>query len=160
MFWWSQPSEAWQFPHPDLYAAAGTLVRTPSYNYTAADAAVLLRVAGAQPMLRWFETHPELYNFTWGLPPPQVNTHCLYGEGVRSVAGYVYENDFFVGAPQVLSGDGDGGQDITTNRACLRWAHTMDASYTFAAQGFPGVSHMQMLDNAAVVAVVVQVLSV
>ena len=157
-FWLTQPAEIWQLPHEHIYGAQ-SFVFTPDYNYTtsAADILRLLSVLDAHPALEWY--HTGLWNATGAFTAPQVNTYCLYGQGIKTLVGYVFPDNSFESNPQYLYGDGDGDQDIVTNRSCEQWAATTEPPATFYSQGFTNVTHAEMLVNPEVLKVIVSILS-
>jgi hypothetical protein len=133
------------------------VIETPSRRFTAADMPEVLAIAGATPMLAWFN-QPELYNATWALQSPGVDTFCLYGCNVSTLVAYQYEDDHMRSRPHERMGDGDGGQDLLTNSACLQWASQLPPQHTFQSHAFAGVEHSDMIRAPEVMAVLVKIL--
>lgn len=86
--------------------------------------------------------------------PPMVDTFCLYGSGVQTAFSYAFSGTILEAAPTLTrTMDGDDNQDIFDNAFCKVWdAGLTAAGYRFEAQAFPGVHHMQMVSDEAVLA--------
>lgn len=79
---------------------------------------------------------------------PQTKVFCLYGSGIDTSYGFVFNTTINEDTLQtVLYMDGDGNQDHIDNEYCNVWN---DSSYDFVAKSFPGVSHMEMVSDDSV----------
>lgn len=69
--------------------------------------------------------YPIVHNLTYPLPKVDFKIFCMYGMGMDTDEGYVYDVDAFDGsapdAPKkVLKGDGDGTVNARSLEACKR----------------------------------------
>jgi len=92
---------------------------------------------------------------------PGVDVVCLFGTDVSTEFSYGFAagiNDYSSNQPHSLpvivrSMGGDGNQDIVDNEFCLQWADDNDVGtqgFRFDSEGFPGVHHMEMYNDDAV----------
>jgi hypothetical protein len=95
--------------------------------------------------------------------PEAVNVYCLYGSNVTTSYGFTFAGTILSAEPtETLYTDGDGNQDIIDNTFCLSWENSVNAqggalsatkkTFSFYAQAFPGVSHMEMVSDPDVLA--------
>lgn len=82
----SNPSSAWLLPSPLFWKPSEVLVESPSRNYTMA---MLESFFTAIDFRVGWEMRKDTLRYTLNFSPPQVELHCLYGNGLDTVERYV-----------------------------------------------------------------------
>ncbi|XP_017853826.1 group XV phospholipase A2-like [Drosophila busckii] len=139
----SHPSTAWLLPSPLFWKPSEVLAATPSRNYTMAQMEHFFRDIGY--MTGW-EMRKDTIRYTENFSPPDVELHCLYGDGVSTVESLVYKKDNIAGeTPKLVMGVGDGTVNQRSLRACQHWVGYTQSP--IANLALPGVDHMSILNN-------------
>uniref|UniRef100_A0A674ICC4 Lecithin-cholesterol acyltransferase n=1 Tax=Terrapene triunguis TaxID=2587831 RepID=A0A674ICC4_9SAUR len=134
----------WMFPTNIAWPESHVFISTPSYNYTYRDyRRFFLDVNFEDGWYMWNDTKDLLK----GLPPPGVETYCLYGTGFPTVETYIYDEHFPYEDPvDVVYGDGDDTVSTRSMKLCSRWAKQQ--KQRVHVMELPGVEHLNMVfDN-------------
>lgn len=78
----THPSTAWLLPSPLFWKPSEVLVSTPSRNYTMAQ---LEQFFNAIDYKTGWEMRKDTMRYSQNFSPPDVELHCLYGDGVKTV---------------------------------------------------------------------------
>lgn len=78
----THPSSAWLLPSPLFWKPSEVLVSTPSRNYTMAQ---LEQFFDAIDYRTGWEMRKDTMRYSQNFSPPDVELHCLYGDGVKTV---------------------------------------------------------------------------
>ena len=145
------PGTAWLLPYPsDTWTRDEVLVMTPDRNYTAWDYKALFQ---AMNYTRGYEMYEEFMNLTNDLLPPNLTTHCYYGNKVDTPLTFVYgKGDFPDVDPKIINGNGDGTVNNNSLLACERWK--TQQTYSVTLKAFDNVEHVDMVKNSDVIAAV------
>ncbi|KAM8717314.1 hypothetical protein ACLKA7_004076 [Drosophila subpalustris] len=137
----SHPSTAWLLPSPLFWKPSEVLATTPSRNYTMAQ---LEQFFNDIDYKTGWEMRKDTMRYTQNFSPPDVELHCLYGDGVSTVERLQYKKDSIAGeTPKLVMGIGDGTVNQRSLRACQHWSgYTSSPISTLALQG---VDHMGIL---------------
>lgn len=131
-----------------------------SYFTAKTDDIVKLLESGGRSdwAMKYRATHNEMDRSTH----PGVSSYCLYGSEVETTYAFTYDGNVLENPHSTeLFMDGDGNQDIIDNRFCESWKSENEnttANIVTEAQGFPGVHHMEMYSDDAVLSRVHEIL--
>ncbi|XP_037734090.1 phosphatidylcholine-sterol acyltransferase [Chelonia mydas] len=131
----------WMFPTNLAWPESHVFISTPSYNYTYRDyRRFFLDVNFEDGWYMWNDTKDLLK----GLPPPGVETYCLYGMGLPTVETYIYDERFPYEDPvDVVYGDGDDTVSTRSMKLCNRWEKQQKQRVHVVE--LPGVDHLSMV---------------
>ncbi|XP_030384122.1 group XV phospholipase A2-like [Scaptodrosophila lebanonensis] len=142
----TNPSSAWLLPSPLFWKSSEVLVETPSHNYTMAS---LEKFFEAIDYKTGWEMRKDTLRYTENFSPPDVELHCLYGDGVDTVEKLQYKKDDIAGeTPKLIMGVGDGTVNQRSLRACRYWTGVSNAPIN--ALAVQGVDHMGILSSSVV----------
>ncbi|XP_011178445.1 phospholipase A2 group XV [Zeugodacus cucurbitae] len=137
----TNPSTAWLLPSPLFWAPSEVLVETPS------------RVYKMSQMKQYFDDidysvgwqmRKDNMQFTLNFSPPEIELHCLFGDGLDTVERLQYKKDAIVDeTPKLIMGKGDGTVNQRSLRACHAWIGRQNANITNVALN--KVDHMGVL---------------
>lgn len=150
----SQPATYMTMADPAYFGNQEVVIRNGStgQDYTPQDYAQLFDDAGlnlAQQLA------PHYFGFVRFLPPyfPYVDAYAEKGSGIPTIVGTQLPNlqvgQVLGSTPIFITRDGDGNQEDITNNAVVVW-QTMPC-YRFEFHDNPGVDHMALVVNEAVV---------
>ncbi|XP_017153542.2 group XV phospholipase A2-like [Drosophila miranda] len=139
----THPSSAWLLPSPLFWKPSDVLATTPSRNYTMAQ---LKEFFNDIDYMTGWEMRKDTLRYTQNFSPPDVELHCLYGDGIDTVERLQYKkNDIAGETPKLIMGPGDGTVNQRSLRACKYWSgYTSSPISTLALQG---VDHMKILSH-------------
>ncbi|XP_034101270.1 phospholipase A2 group XV [Drosophila albomicans] len=139
----SHPSTAWLLPSPLFWKPSEVIAMTPSRNYTMAQLQQFFTDIDYQT---GWEMRKDTIRYSQNFSPPDVEVHCIYGDGVSTVERLQYKKDSIAGeTPKLIMGIGDGTVNQRSLRACQHWSGlTSSPVSTLALQG---VDHMGILAN-------------
>ncbi|XP_074864852.1 phosphatidylcholine-sterol acyltransferase isoform X2 [Carettochelys insculpta] len=131
----------WMFPTEMAWPETHIFISTPSYNYTYRDYWRFFRDVNFEDgWYMWNDTKDLLK----GLPPPGVETHCLYGTGFPTVETYIYDDRFPYEDPvDMIYGDGDDTVSTHSMKLCSRWVKQQ--TQPVHVLELPGVDHLSMV---------------
>ncbi|XP_075796675.1 phosphatidylcholine-sterol acyltransferase isoform X2 [Pelodiscus sinensis] len=131
----------WMFPTSLAWPETHVFISTPSYNYTYRDyQRFFLDVSFEDGWYMWSDTKDLLK----GLPPPGVETHCLYGTGLPTAETYIYDEHFpFEDPVDIIYGDGDDTVSTRSMKLCARWQNQQKQPVHVLE--LPGVDHLNMV---------------
>ena len=147
----SVESVVWLFPRPSIWGDA-VLVTTPVRTYTANDYSDLFTDISYP---QGFDMYTGTLAINEGFPAPNVSVYCFYGTNFSTPESFIYNSSFPDVDPETVFGDGDGVINLLSSEVCLRWSQ--EQSQRFVSQTFPGVEHIQMVMNEAVLEAVCDV---
>lgn len=84
----SASSTAWLMPSDQFWDADEILVSTPERNYTVNDYEQLFEDLGFQD---GWEMRKNTWSINYELNPPDVELHALYGVGMKTPAGFIWD---------------------------------------------------------------------
>eukprot|EP00475_Leptophrys_vorax_P015994 TRINITY_DN2237_c0_g1_i2.p1 TRINITY_DN2237_c0_g1~~TRINITY_DN2237_c0_g1_i2.p1 ORF type:complete len:290 (-),score=64.27 TRINITY_DN2237_c0_g1_i2:49-918(-) len=157
----NSPSGIFLLPDPSIFT--GTLISTPSKNYTSADYKQLVKDIGEPTAIAFFDQAYSTAVHT--LTAPLVDTYVFYGSGTPSAIGFTYSSDIQAGVANsdpsgVESEDGDGTVPIRSAQVYTNWASVHLAS-GFKLTGTPlmNVTHLGMLTDATSLQVIADLIT-
>ena len=133
-------SPHWLVPRASAFQDI-TIVSTPTQNYTSNDYQQLFTDA------EYPQGYTQISQNDLNFPAPNVSTYCFYGLGFPTPLTFVYDDGFPNTQPTVVFGDGDVSANKESLEVCLRWANS---GYPFNRTVFPGVDHVNIISNEAV----------
>ncbi|XP_067625050.1 lysosomal phospholipase A and acyltransferase-like isoform X2 [Eurosta solidaginis] len=137
----TNPSTAWLLPSPLFWGPSEVLIETPSRTYTMSQ---LKQYFDDIDYSVGWEMRKDNMQFTLNFSPPDVELHCLYGDGLDTVERLSYKKDTIADeTPKLLMGKGDGTVNQRSLRACHAWIGRQSANITNVALN--GVDHMAVL---------------
>ncbi|XP_039483450.1 phospholipase A2 group XV-like [Drosophila santomea] len=139
----THPSTAWLLPSPLFWKPSEVLATTPSRNYTMAQ---LKEFFYDLDYMTGWEMRKDTIRYNRNFNPPNVELHCLYGDGIDTVERLQYKKSDINGeTPKLIMGLGDGTVNQRSLRACQYWSGYSSAPInTLALQN---VDHMHILSN-------------
>ncbi|OXU27331.1 hypothetical protein TSAR_007291 [Trichomalopsis sarcophagae] len=142
----TSPSLGWLLPSKLFWKEDEVLVQTQLRNYTFADMRQYLIDINVP---NGWEFRKDNEKFQLDFRPPGVELHCLHGVKVDTVERLFYKPGISIdGYPQQIPGDGDGTVNLRSLEGCTYW--TNKQKQKIYHQPFPGVNHMQILNNGSV----------
>ena len=142
-------------PYDHVWNTSVHLVTTPNRKYSALDISSLIRDLGIP------YGHSMYVGVTRATPipltPPNVATHCIYGNSLQTEESYNYEN-FPDGHCNMSYGLGDGTVNLRSLRVCNEWVGKQ--AWPVKAYEMGGVEHFGMLNDEKVLDIVWQLISV
>ncbi|NWZ80561.1 LCAT acyltransferase, partial [Poecile atricapillus] len=109
----------WMFPTTLAWPESHVFISTPSYNYTYRDYQRFFTDVNLEDGWYMWEDMKDLLK---DLPPPGVDTYCLYGTGFPTAETYVYDERFPYEDPvDIIYGDGDDSVSTRSLELCKRW---------------------------------------
>ncbi|NWH37929.1 LCAT acyltransferase, partial [Chloropsis hardwickii] len=109
----------WMFPTSLAWPESHVFISTPSYNYTYRDYQRFFTDVNLEDGWYMWEDMKDLLK---DLPPPGVDTYCLYGTGFPTAETYVYDERFPYEDPvDIIYGDGDDSVNTRSLELCKRW---------------------------------------
>uniref|UniRef100_A0A8B9ZA56 Lecithin-cholesterol acyltransferase n=1 Tax=Buteo japonicus TaxID=224669 RepID=A0A8B9ZA56_9AVES len=133
--WMFPTSLAWPETHTHVF------ISTPSYNYTYRDYQRFFTDVNLEDGWYMWEDMKDLLK---GLPPPGVDTYCLYGTGYPTVETYIYDEHFPYEDPvDMIYGDGDDTVNTRSLELCKRWRDQQKQKVH--VQELRGVDHLNMV---------------
>lgn len=137
----TNPSTAWLLPSPLFWRPNEVLVETPSRVYTMSQLKQFFNDIDYN--IGW-DMREDNIQFTLNFSPPDVELHCLYGDGLDTVERLQYKKDTIADeTPKLIMGKGDGTVNQRSLRACHAWIGRQSAHITNVALN--GVDHMGIL---------------
>ncbi|XP_033191455.1 lysosomal phospholipase A and acyltransferase [Bombus vancouverensis nearcticus] len=142
----TSPSLGWLLPSRLFWKDTEILVQSEQKNYTLLtlqDYLIDINVPNG-----WeFRKDNEKYQLDF--TAPEVEVHCLYGSGIDTVEKLYYKPGISIeGTPQLIPGDGDGTVNLRSLEGCKYWQGKQKRKVY--SQVFPGVNHMEILNNSSV----------
>uniref|UniRef100_A0A8C9MSY0 Phosphatidylcholine-sterol acyltransferase n=1 Tax=Serinus canaria TaxID=9135 RepID=A0A8C9MSY0_SERCA len=109
----------WMFPTTLAWPESHVFISTPSYNYTYRDYQRFFTDVNLEDGWYMWEDMKDLLK---DLPPPGVDTYCLYGTGFPTAETYIYDERFPYEDPvDIIYGDGDDSVNTRSLELCKRW---------------------------------------
>ncbi|XP_014163220.1 phosphatidylcholine-sterol acyltransferase [Geospiza fortis] len=109
----------WMFPTTLAWPESHVFISTPSYNYTYRDYQRFFTDVNLEDGWYMWEDMKDLLK---DLPPPGVDTYCLYGTGFPTAETYIYDERFPYEDPvDIIYGDGDDSVSTRSLELCKRW---------------------------------------
>ncbi|XP_011207799.1 phospholipase A2 group XV [Bactrocera dorsalis] len=137
----TNPSTAWLLPSPLFWRPSEVLVETPSRVYTMSQ--MKQYFDDIDYSVGW-KMRADNMQFTLNFSPPEIELHCLYGDGLDTVERLQYKKDTIIDeTPKLIMGKGDGTVNQRSLRACHAWIDRQSANITNVALN--GVDHMGVL---------------
>ncbi|XP_014802960.1 PREDICTED: phosphatidylcholine-sterol acyltransferase [Calidris pugnax] len=131
----------WMFPTSLAWPETHVFISTPSYNYTYRDYKRFFTDVNLEDGWYMWEDMKDLLK---GLPPPGVDTYCLYGTGYPTVETYIYDERFPYEDPvDMIYGDGDDTVATRSLELCKRWRNQQKQKVFI--QELRGVDHLNMV---------------
>lgn len=151
----SAPSTAFLMPSNKFWLDDEILVSTPSKNYTVNNYEEFFNDIG-YPL--GFEMRKITEKMLYSLKPPQVESHFLYGVGLKTPESFTYlkQKDFPDTQPAVTYGDGDGTVNLRSLLGYQKWIG--QTKYGIYYQEVPGAEHVATLKHPTVIEYIVQLL--
>jgi lysophospholipase-3 len=134
-------------PSDKFWSANETFVFTPSKNYTIADYKQFFDDINFPT---GYEYRKNTEHLTTNMIAPEVETHCLYGVGIKTPERFVFkkQKDFPDTQPAVIYGDGDGTVNLISMLGYRKWIGQSKPLYF---KEIPGAEHVQILKSQAVI---------
>jgi len=146
----SMTSSAYLLPSANFWGPNETLIRTEHRNYTVADYQQFFTDIQYPNGWSMYQDTRDLYGDN---QPPGVEIHCLCGTKMDTPGSLIYgKNDFPDSQPTDVNEDGDGTVNLRSAQGCLRWVGKQKQSIIY--KEYPKVEHLDLLNNANVVAYV------
>lgn len=131
----------WMFPTSLAWPETHVFISTPSYNYTYRDYQRFFTDVNLEDGWYMWEDMKDLLK---DLPPPGVDTYCLYGTGYPTVETYIYDERFPYEDPvDMIYGDGDDTVNTRSLELCKRWRGQQKQKVH--VQELRGVDHLNMI---------------
>uniref|UniRef100_A0A8C3CJW9 Phosphatidylcholine-sterol acyltransferase n=1 Tax=Cairina moschata TaxID=8855 RepID=A0A8C3CJW9_CAIMO len=131
----------WMFPTSLAWPEDHIFISTPSYNYTYRDYKQFFTDVNLEDGWYMWEDMKDLLK---GLPPPGVDTYCLYGTGYPTVETYIYDEHFPYEDPvDMIYGDGDDTVNRRSSELCKRWRNQQKQKVHI--QELRGIDHLNMV---------------
>lgn len=131
----------WMFPTSLAWPESHVFISTPSYNYTYRDYRRFFTDVNLEDGWYMWEDMKDLLK---DLPPPGVDTYCLYGTGHPTVETYIYDERFPYEDPvDMIYGDGDNTVSTRSLELCKRWRGQQ--RQRVHVQELRGVDHLNMV---------------
>lgn len=133
----SQQSALWRLPTPMVFGDR-PLVVANNTTYTANDIVEFLEAIGFPEGVRPYVT--RVLPMWEALPAPMVPVTSIIGVGVSTPETFVYGEEGFVGAPEVVYGEGDGDINMVSLEAIEKeWSGV--EGQVLKVLRLPGVHH-------------------
>jgi lysophospholipase-3 len=134
-------------PSSKFWPANEQIVSTPNRNYTVNDYKQLFDDLN---FTIGYEYRLNTENLTSDMRAPGVETHCLYGVGVKTPERFFFkrQSDFPDKQPSVVYGDGDGTVNLISMLGFRQWRN--DSSNKIYFKEIPGAEHLEILGNKKV----------
>ncbi|XP_042294468.1 phosphatidylcholine-sterol acyltransferase [Sceloporus undulatus] len=131
----------WLFPTQLAWPPGHVFVSTPHRNYSFGDyRRFFADVRFEDGWFMWEDTRGLLE----GLPAPGVPVFCLFGSGLPTPEGYVYDERFpFEDPVEVRLADGDDTVTTRSLELCKRWRGRQ--AEPVWVQALPGLDHLGMV---------------
>uniref|UniRef100_A0A1A9WZY4 Group XV phospholipase A2 n=1 Tax=Glossina brevipalpis TaxID=37001 RepID=A0A1A9WZY4_9MUSC len=137
----SNPSTAWMLPSPLFWDSNEVIATTPKRVYTMAQLDQFFNDVGFR---NGWEMRKDNMRHVLNFSPPDVELHCIYGDGLATVERLNYEKENIANEiPNLGMGPGDGTVNRRSLSACKYWLEYQTANITNIA--FTGVNHMDIL---------------
>jgi pimeloyl-ACP methyl ester carboxylesterase len=133
----SQQSALWRLPTPMVFGDR-PLVVINNTTYTAHDIVEFLQAIGFPEGVRPYVT--RVLPMWEALPAPMVPVTSIIGVGVSTPETFVYGEDGFMGAPEVVYGDGDGDINMVSLEAIEKEWSGVEGQVLKVVR-LPGVHH-------------------
>ncbi|XP_010222771.1 PREDICTED: phosphatidylcholine-sterol acyltransferase isoform X3 [Tinamus guttatus] len=131
----------WMFPTSLAWPETHVFISTPTYNYTYRDYQRFFTDVNLEDGWYMWEDMKDLLK---DLPPPGVDTYCLYGTGYPTVETYIYDEHFPYEDPvDMIYGDGDDTVNTRSSELCKRWHNQQQQKVH--VQELRGVDHLNMV---------------
>ncbi|NXD71937.1 LCAT acyltransferase, partial [Eolophus roseicapillus] len=131
----------WMFPTNLAWPETHVFISTPSYNYTYQDYKRFFTDVNLEDGWYMWEDMKDLLK---DLPPPGVDTYCLYGTGYPTVETYIYDEHFPYEDPvDMIYGDGDDTVNTRSSELCKRWRDQQKQKVH--VKELRGVDHLNMV---------------
>uniref|UniRef100_A0A1A9WZY5 Group XV phospholipase A2 n=1 Tax=Glossina brevipalpis TaxID=37001 RepID=A0A1A9WZY5_9MUSC len=139
----SNPSTAWLLPSPLFWDSNEILATTPKRVYTMAQLDQFFNDVGFP---NGWEMRKDTMRHVLNFSPPDVELHCLYGDGIATVQQLAYEKDDIADEiPKLIMGPGDGTVNRRSLLACKYWSGYQTANTSSIA--LTGVNHLDILKH-------------
>ncbi|KAL5022187.1 hypothetical protein ScPMuIL_001342 [Solemya velum] len=140
-------STAFLMPTNKYWNNSEVLVVQPHRNYTVNDYKQFFEDIGFMTGFEmWKDTSPLIYD----LDPPNVELHCLHGNGIETPGTLLYtEKTWPDSQPAMIPDQGDGTVNIRSLMACTRWQNNQKGRVVHKV--FPNAEHMAILANEDVI---------
>lgn len=137
------PSSSYLLPSPLFWKSSEVLVETPSRVYTMSQLQTFFEDLGNP--IAW-EMRKDTMQYSINYSPPDVELHCLYGNGLDTVERLRYSKDSLVDKnPKLIMGRGDGTVNERSLRGCHHWSGYQEAFIDNVELN--GVDHMAILSH-------------
>uniref|UniRef100_A0A8C3E003 Phosphatidylcholine-sterol acyltransferase n=1 Tax=Corvus moneduloides TaxID=1196302 RepID=A0A8C3E003_CORMO len=131
----------WMFPTTLAWPESHVFISTPSYNYTYRDYRRFFTDVNLEDGWYMWEDMKDLLK---DLPPPGVDTYCLYGTGFPTAETYIYDEHFPYEDPvDIIYGDGDDSVNTRSLELCKRWRNQQKQKVY--VQELRGAHHFNMV---------------
>ncbi|XP_043937164.1 phosphatidylcholine-sterol acyltransferase isoform X2 [Protopterus annectens] len=131
----------WMMPSMLAWPEGHVFIATPQRNYTYHDYYQLLSDIGYENAWYMWEDNKDFLN---KLPPPGVETYCLYGTGIPTEETYIYSMDFPSKDPSdAVYADGDGTVNTRSLALCKLWQGKQKQAVHI--QELKGIEHLDMV---------------
>ena len=144
-------------PTDRFWSSREILVSTPLRNYTVNDYEDFFNDIGFPTGLQY---RKDTSHLVYDLKAPHVETHCIYGVGLKTAESFVYkkQKDFPDAQPAVVYGDGDGTVNLRSLLGYKLWIGQQ--TKPIHVKEVPGAEHVQTLKNQAVVDYILQLFNI
>ncbi|XP_068115752.1 phosphatidylcholine-sterol acyltransferase-like isoform X2 [Hyperolius riggenbachi] len=131
----------WMLPTNLTWPEDHVFISTPTYNYTYGDYRRLFQdIEFEEGWYMWDDTKDLLR----GLPPPGVETYCIYGSGHPTAETFVFGDGFPLEPPlDIKYSDGDDTVQTRSLELCKRWK-TQQKEKVHAIE-LRGLEHLSMV---------------
>jgi len=130
----------------------GTIISTPSKNYTASMNFELLTDIGANVTALIRKNNADDYN---DLSHPGTNVYCIFGVELPTPHSFNFKSDNFSNMTASI-GDGDGSIELESLEFCNQWIN-QNPNYRVEVQQIPKAEHATMITDPDVVKYILSV---
>ncbi|XP_041314566.1 phospholipase A2 group XV isoform X3 [Pyrgilauda ruficollis] len=148
----SAVSTNWMLPYNYTWPPDKVFVSTPTANYTLRDYWKFYRDIDFED--GWL-MRQDTEHLVYGMTPPGVRIHCLYGTGVETPDSFHYES-FPDREPKIFYSDGDGTVNLQSALQCRKWVDRQKQEVVMLE--LSGNEHIEMLSNDTTISYVKKLL--
>lgn len=131
----------WMLPTNLGWPESHVFISTPTNNYTYRDYKKFFHDIDFEDGWYMWEDTKGLIG---GLPPPGVDTYCIYGTGHPTAETYVYGEGFPNEPPiDIIYSDGDDTVHKRSMELCKRWENQQKEKVQMIE--LPGMHHLSMV---------------
>ncbi|XP_053741102.1 phosphatidylcholine-sterol acyltransferase [Synchiropus splendidus] len=144
----------WMLPSEEAWPKDHAFISTPSFNYTNQDYKRFFTDINFEDGWHMWE---DTKNLTSYLPPPGVETWCMYGVGLPTPVTYIYDENFPNSDPTgYVYADGDDTVDSLSMSLCKRWVNKQTPPVHVTE--FKGLTHLDIVFHEQVLDLVQAIL--